>query len=148
MIELIDFDKKVKEWFLRRLNETTKASYELKESIKNAMTRKDNYVDIFLKTLSFELKLVQQYCQRSGKTTFKVNTLASFVADMTDFFCWQLEEQNKRMVESESAKLARKYAEDKLKDLDSTIEGNPKGDYTDAIKEGGVTISETKIYTS
>lgn len=100
----------------------------------------------FIDCLSDEFTKLASHRLKIGKPLPADRHLESMVKDITEIFIKGVQAKASQSYESEITRAMRKQETDRLRDLDSTIDGKASGDYADVISEGGVTTLDSRDY--
>ena len=118
---------------------------EIEGELKDALKRnKDRYIDQWTQEIN-KANINRKF---TNKPDFKVQTVESTIAELTDNLIYICKKRAEAKVESYLSKRAKEAESARLKDLEDTVDGKPSGDYADVIDEGGVLIGDTKEVTN
>lgn len=98
----------------------------------------------FFKNIALEIEKAQADRLAKGGKPFADQTIKSLIYDVTDIFIAGIKAEADSRAQSEIERLAKKAEADKKADLEATVAGQAKGDYADAMKEGGVIMPEDR----
>ena len=101
---------------------------------------KNNFVTQYLEKLTIEFQLVNDLRLKQGKGLATSKHVKELVYDMTNYFIYSMDLHAERRAESDLARMARQESLDKFKDMDSTADGKPLGEFAEA----GVFLDETR----
>lgn len=123
--------EKVKEYFHEAIRLKKDIPDDLRESLLN-----HERVNLFIDNLSGQLMKCQELRSKKGKPHYKLKTIKETVYDFADVFIHTVVVEADRRVESTIAEMSRQDVIQKQKDLESTANGKPAGEYEELFDQG------------
>ena len=124
-------------------NEAVRLHPSINSELKLAL-KSNERVPTFVDALAKEVEHVQDVMLASGKEKIKDETIKHLVYDLTNLFITGIENQYTIRQETDAARLLRQQAASYQRDLDSSAEGNLKGDFADIFAEGVIESTDRK----